>query len=121
MQTKYFRLAERIAIQSTHRVKIGAVLVKKGQVLSVGYNKVGKTHPKYRWCLHAELDVCLGIHRHDLTGASVYLFRHNRLGVVQLCRPCGTCQSVLKDLGVKSVCYTAGGREGDISFNEMRL
>jgi deoxycytidylate deaminase len=97
-----------MACKSDHRVKIGAVLVNKGQVLNVGYNKVGKTHPKYDWFLHAELDACLGIHRHDLTGATVYLFRLNRLGVVFNCRPCGTCQAVLKELGVRCVCYTTG-------------
>ena len=108
MQPKFFRLAEKIAYKSDHRVKIGAVLVNKGQVLNVGYNKVGKTHPRYDWFLHAELDACLGIHRHDLSGASLYLFRINRLGTVFNCRPCETCQSVLKELGVKSVCYTTG-------------
>jgi len=132
MQPKFFRLAEKIAYKSDHRVKIGAVLVNKGQVLNVGYNKVGKTHPRYDWFLHAELDACLGIHRHDLSGASLYLFRINRLGTIFNCRPCETCQSVLKELGVKSVCYTTGNTiyhpEGDFWDNkfephylEMRL
>ena len=108
MQTKFFRLAEQAAWKSDHRVKIGAVLVQKGQVLNVGHNHVGKTNPRYDWYVHAELDACLGIHRHDLTGATVYLFRLNRLGTVLNCRPCGTCQTVLKELGVRAVCYTTG-------------
>ena len=114
MQTRFFRLAEQVAHKSTHRVKIGAVLVRKGQVLNVGYNQVGKTHPKYDWFLHAELDVCLGMHRHDLSGATVYLFRRNRLGVVLNCQPCGTCQTVLKELGIRTVYFTSGNRAIEI-------
>lgn len=108
MQTRHFRLAKSIALRSDHRVKIGAVLVNKGQVLNVGHNRVGKTHPKYPWYLHAEMDSCLGIHRADLTGSTVYLFRANRLGTVLNCRPCGTCQTLLKELGIRAVYYTTG-------------
>lgn len=108
MQPKFFRLAEKMAYKSNHRIKIGAVLVNKGQVLNVGYNKIGKTHPRYTWFLHAELDACLGIHRHDFSSATLYLFRNNRFGTVLNCRPCGTCQVILKELGIKSVCYTTG-------------
>jgi len=126
MQNKYFRLASEVAPRSTHRIKIGAVLVRKGQVLNVGYNKVGKTHPSYPWYLHAELDACLGIYRHDLSGSSIYLSRVNSLGIHGLCKPCTVCQSVLKDLGVKSVCYTTGYCKGDLDgweppYEEMKL
>ena len=102
-------MARQVAWKSTHRIKIGAVLVHKGQVLNVGHNKVGKSHPKYPWSLHAELDACLGIHRADLRGASLYLFRTNSLGLHGICKPCDVCQSVLKELGIKEVCYTVNG------------
>lgn len=123
MQTKYFRLAKQIALRSDHRVKIGAVLVNKGQVLNVGHNRVGHTHPKYPWYLHAEMDVCLGIHRHDLTGATIYLFRSNRVGNVLNCRPCSTCQSLLVELGIRRAVYTTGSElvDGEPHYLEMRL
>jgi len=108
VQPKYFRLAKQFAWKSSHRVKIGSVLVRKGQVLNAGYNKIGKTHPKYPYFLHAEMDACLGVGHRDLRGAVLYLFRINSLGVTGNCRPCSVCQSVLKELGIRDVFYTTG-------------
>jgi len=118
MQTKYFRLAEKMAWKSDHRIKIGSVLVSKGQVLNVGHNKVGKTHPKYKWFLHAELDCCLGIGDRDLSSATIYLFRVNSLGQVGNCNPCPTCVRVLRELGVRSVCYTTGSYDLTVLIKE---
>lgn len=108
MQVKFFRLAKEAAYKSTHRVKIGSVLVNKGQVINVGWNKIGKTHPLYPWYLHSEMDCVLGIHRSDLTTATIYLFRINGLNRVLNCKPCTTCVGLLKELGVKRVCFTTG-------------
>lgn len=108
MNIRFFRLARISARKSTHRIKIGSVLIHKGQVLNIGWNKIGHTHPKYPYYLHSEMDACLGLDRRNLSGAVLYLFRINSLGVVGHCKPCGTCQDLLKELGIKAVYYTTG-------------
>ena len=108
MKMRFFELAKRMSHKSDHSHKIGGVLVKKNKVLSVGFNKC-KTHTKSNTVfrsIHCELDCILGAHEEDIVGATIYLYRQNKSGIVAISKPCIWCQKLLKDVGISKVCYT---------------
>ena len=118
-EKKYFLLAKSVSDLSDYgRIKIGAVIVHKKEIISVGYNQ-RKSHPLqkhlnvYRFdeddnCkhfLHAELSAILNSRNADLSGASIYVYRANKEGI-QNCRPCEACMQAIKEKGIKTVYYT---------------
>ena len=98
-----------MATHSPHRkFRMGAVLIKRNKVLSVGFNNPLKTHPKSnnKWkTIHAELDVLLGVPKDDLKGASVYVVRINKKGLMRSSKPCVDCQVLLEHAKIKEVFF----------------
>jgi len=106
-----FRLARELCFKSKHRVRIGAVVVNKKQIVGVGFNKMDKTHPLItsrnpKKKLHAEVDAIIGIDRRKLIGAIIYVYRERLDGKIGMCRPCPDCQAILKEAGVRKAFYT---------------
>lgn len=117
---KYFMLAKAASELSDYdRIKIGAVIVRKKEIVSIGYNHK-KSHPKqkelnaYRFedehdrCnhfLHAEMSAIVNSHYADLSDASIYVYRSNKEGI-QNCRPCAGCMKAIKEKGIKTIYYT---------------
>jgi dCMP deaminase len=109
MKLKYILLARKISKQSTHKFQIGAVLVKKNKILSIGYNQADKTHPKSPHpfkTIHAELDCILQISEEDVINTSIYIYREHANGELANAKPCIYCHGLLKNLGIKKVYYT---------------
>ena len=121
---RYFEVAKSIAKTSDYRrTKIGAVVVyKKKIILAVGCNTY-KTHPiqkyynKYRFSedscrahtLHAETQALLKISKYDdinLSEATIYTYRDLADGSLAKSRPCKSCMNIIKDYGIKRICYT---------------
>jgi deoxycytidylate deaminase len=107
----FFKLARNESLKSTFRVKIGAVLVRKGTPISVGHNYGTKTHPETRkfhpyQTIHAELDCLIGLERPLINGCTMYVYREKANGEIACCKPCSTCQQILRNYGVKRVFYT---------------
>lgn len=101
--------------------KLGAVLVKGGSVINVGFNQ-SSTHRFARkfgrhYTRHAELNCILGIPRCKSTGATVYVVRIKKDGSYGMAKPCQCCEDMLKFVGVKKVYWS------DIygEIREMRL
>lgn len=110
MKKNLIQLAARIAQNSTMTHKLGAVLVKGGSVINVGFNQ-SSTHRFARkfgkhYTRHAELNCILGISRHKTTGATVYVIRVKKDGSYGMSKPCSICKDVLKFVGIKRVYYT---------------
>ena len=42
----------------------------------------------------------------DISQATIYIYRQNKLGKKLLARPCPICMSVIKKLGIKRIEYT---------------
>ena len=107
MKKRYFDLARQISKKSTHRDHhIGAVIVKKNKVVSVGFNKA-KTHPKSPHNfkhIHAELDAILGVPLELLKGAEIYTYREKKDGSLGTSKPCSSCRSMLYLAKIKR-CY----------------
>lgn len=118
LELKYFKIAEEVSETSEFpRVKIGSIIVKKKEILSVGINQE-KTHPmQMRYnkfnsynvknaFLHAEIDAIRKVSIDDLEGSSIYIYRKDLIGNIAMCRPCRACMRAIKDLGIKNIYYT---------------
>ena len=118
---KFFDIAKNIAkLSSFDRVKIGAIVVLKQKIISVGYNSY-KTHPiqmyynRYRdipndanHTLHAEVQALLNVPKGiDLSHASLYTYReHIITHSLAKSRPCPSCIEMIKKMGIKKIYYT---------------
>lgn len=107
----WFNLARLESLKTDFRSRVGAVVVRKGKVVSIGRNHPHKTHPlmkKYHEhkTIHAEVDCIIGTDRDLLKGSVMYVYRELRDGTVAIAKPCEVCQLILKDIGIKKVYYT---------------
>lgn len=103
--------------------KLGCVAVYKGAVLAKGFNS-DKTHTvqeiynreRYKNCgnrylpsrVHAEISVLSKIKYLDIdfSRLHIYIFRELKNGQLAMARPCQSCFSALKAMGVKHIHYT---------------
>jgi deoxycytidylate deaminase len=119
---RFLKIARRQCQKSTKKIKIGAVLVRKGRVLNKAHNN-DKSHPlqkklnnlrfsdEYFECCshtqHAEFR-CLvpffnkGI---DLSDCSLFVYRENSKGQLGNCKPCPACSWMIEQLNIKRVIY----------------
>jgi deoxycytidylate deaminase len=114
MKIKYFNLAQKLSQKSDHkRCRLGCVIVKKGNILGVGFNKM-RTHsrsPHPFRTTHAELSAILSATRiDDLVGSDLYIFRQTKDGILANSFPCIYCQDLLKEFKIKTVFYTDKNR-----------
>lgn len=120
----YFNLARNACNYSDFtKVKMGAVLIYKGKILSIGWNS-NKTSPlqqelnKFR---NFEKDVSLtknSIHAEvaciakvkdlniDWGRVSIFVYRIKKDGSPGYARPCEGCQTLIKSIGIKNIYYT---------------
>jgi tRNA(Arg) A34 adenosine deaminase TadA len=108
-QHHWLDLAMKIAMDSTCRMRHGAVIVRGNSVLAVGTNKF-RNHPatikEYQHCsVHAEV-VALRRVGSSPAACDVYVARVSRTGEPRLSRPCDACWGVLMRSGVHRVVYT---------------
>ena len=107
----FFNLARIESLKVDFRSRIGTALVRKNIPISIGRNKPKKTHPlimKYDLykTIHAEMDCIIGIDRHLVNNSTLYIYRERKDGTLASSKPCSTCMSFLKDLGVKKIYHT---------------
>lgn len=125
-QISFFNVAKTISDNSDYSPhKIGCIVVYKGRIMSTGYN-TNKTNPtqktynkyrkfdtdKYPAKTHAEISAlskfvnsCYGL---DINWKQVeiYIFRQHKNGTLALAKPCTSCMSYIKHLGIKHIHYT---------------
>lgn len=105
-------VARYLATKSVMRHKHGAVVVKSGRVLGMGYNKA-RNHPSvvmegrhsFDCGYHAEA-VALKDAGENSRGATIFVARINRNGSDLLSKPCENCQKLIEESGVKNVIFT---------------
>lgn len=113
MKQRFFNIAKSASFESVHHAaKIGAVVVKRGSVIGVGFNKL-KTHPLSTnpwFTIHAEFDSILGCSKEDLANSDLYIYREDLNGNLACCKPCIYCQKLIASTGIKNVFYTDNGK-----------
>ena len=104
---KSFRLAKKeCSKNTTHRIKVGAVITKSGNTLATGHN-VAKTHPAIgTYYLHAEMSAILSARKHDLHGATIWVYRETADGMPAMAKPCSECMKLIVEVGITDVYYT---------------
>lgn len=99
-----------LALASKEKHRHGAVIIKKGKVISWGIN-VRKNDPNI--CsfpltesgVHAEVAAIKKANT-SLEGATIYVARINKTGQPLLSKPCERCQAAIEKAGIKKVIYT---------------
>ena len=125
-----FRLAKNASEFSDCHIKIGAVLMYKNKVVSVGYNTtksnpIQKAYNVYRNANGREYDVEHqndGLHaeimalqhatrsfKGDLSKCSIFVYSEKKEGckrLTRLTKPCNACSKRLEELGIRNIYYT---------------
>jgi deoxycytidylate deaminase len=114
-------LARAMAKRSLHReFSVGAVVTRRGQVISVGTNSGEKTHPATRNRMrrvHAEVDAIIGIDRDQLRNGIAWVYRERIDGTLGSAKPCPDCQRLLTLAGIREAIYT----DPDTGYGMMTL
>jgi len=110
---RWFRLAKKEAERSDYKLKVGAVVIKGGSVLSTGFNSVrhcaigSSKFTTWKESLHAERAALSKMNKEDISGCTVYIYRiHGLTGKPAFSKPCTQCAFMMRELGVKKVLYT---------------
>lgn len=108
-------MARMLAETSRERKRHGAVVVKNGNVVGMGYNKfrndpdqVSPEHIKTDCSYHAEF-VAIRQAGVNTKGATLYVARVNSKGLDRYSEPCNNCKQVIKVAEIKKVVYTEQG------------
>lgn len=106
---RHERLLDRaagVALTSTYRWQLGAVIARGGNILAVGANSF-RNPPSIdhkNATVHAEIAALKKVRNTD--GCTIYVARVNRLGTLRLARPCLACYTQLADAGIREIVYT---------------
>lgn len=117
----YFKAAKSMSELSEFKQHhIGAVVVYGHKIISSGCNS-NKTNPKQKRLnvhrfeadtpatIHAELSALLPlISRKDInfSDVSLYIYREHKSGELALARPCASCETLIRSLGIRQIYYT---------------
>lgn len=119
----YLSVARFAAAKSEARNTHGAVIVKGGRVLAIGYNKhrndpvfVSPEHIKTDCSRCAEMVAIKGAGTRNVKGAVIYVARVNNQGVDRNSKPCPRCQTLIERVGIKRVVYTTENGERNVSY-----
>lgn len=111
-QKAYMNVARFLATKSDLRHKHGAVVVKSGRVLGMGYNKhrndpgvIMEGRHRLDCGYHAEA-VAIKDAGGNARGATIFVARINRQGDDLLSKPCEYCQELIQESGIKNVIWT---------------
>lgn len=117
----YFNVARDISKMGDFgRIQIGCVVVYKHRIISTGYNSnktdtLQRKYNVYRFSgdypakIHAEtmaLKPLMGRKDIDFKKVELYVYREAKSGEPILARPCPSCMSLIKDLGIQYINYT---------------
>lgn len=99
-----------LALTSQEKHRHGAIITRKGKVISWGVNSLRNvpaicSNPKHEAGRHAEREAIRRANT-DLTGATIYVARINKSGGPLLSKPCKACQEAIEKAGIKKVVYT---------------
>jgi len=112
---KMLKHAIRVSELSEYKFQLGAVIFRKNQIISLGFNK-NKTHPlpnRYNkhGTIHAEVDAILHADPDLLSGSSILVCRHLKNGSPAMAKPCKMCERILFDFGIRDVYWTTNSTD----------
>jgi deoxycytidylate deaminase len=110
----FLALAMRAAEASSCNQRHGAVVVRSGSVLAIGFNKWRAERPGVAledkelqsMSTHAEMDALSRVK--NKRGVTVYVARVNKHGSEMFSRPCDDCYRNMLDNDIKRIVFTSG-------------
>jgi len=99
-------------MKSTYKQRLGAVVVYKGKIVGKGFNKVHSTGVPRLDGKHAEIEALNNTKARYRMGSTVYVCRLAKDGSLTLSKPCHTCYTIMKKLGVKYVYFSTSKEWG---------
>ena len=123
IQDEIFKLAQ--SVEPVRGARIAAAVVRRGKVISYGYNHK-KTHPfQTRFCknphaiffhaeVHAIKNALKSVDVEDLSKCELYIVRAkrnstNRKWITGMSKPCSGCQKCIDLFDLKNVYYSEEG------------
>ena len=120
LKSKFFTAAKAVAMSGNGvgtkgKFRLGAVLVEKNSVISVGHNSY-KTHPimasRTEWpFLHAEQHAIIRAGVDNCEGLDLYVARVLKNNELALSKPCSVCAKLIRNVGIKNVYYSTNAKE----------
>lgn len=120
---KFQKFGRKLLKLSTHpKYRMSCLMVKGGNIISVGINKVGSPPPYVKRLhknmgLHCEVDCLAGISKKASRGATIYIFGETVKGNNILTQPCFSCYSFIVLSQIKRIVFE--NRDG--SLEELKL
>lgn len=116
-----FRIAQKEALKSGfEQHRLGAVIVKSGNILSTGYNELRPSKTIGTTTLHAEAAAIKKLlERGDfkgLAGSTLYVTRFTRGGHIGLAAPCTSCMGLIRSVGIRRVLFSTVAGFGEINL-----
>ena len=116
-----FRIAEKQALKSVFKHhRVGAVIVKNGNIISTGFNELRPSKTTGTSTLHAEAAAIKKLlERGDfkgLAGSTMYVTRFTRAGNIGLARPCSACMGLIRSVGIRHVLYSTVEGYGELNL-----
>lgn len=128
---RFLLAAYKASLSSTGRFPIGAVLTIGSRIISSGFNRTEKSHPKQpsrisyggRLCAepHAELDCLIRAPYERIKGSNIYIARRLNNGDLGLAKPCYRCVHQLKSYGVNRAVYTTSSSLDEMVYKEVYI
>jgi len=110
-QRRFFEIAKKVARTSkASQFKFGVLIIKNGQIVSLGSNHPGKTHPKSKTrnsLIHAEFNAVIN-GRQNLYGSDIYIWRSGSSEQQLIATPCKDCMNLIREVGIKKIFHTTG-------------
>lgn len=96
--------------KSSYKKRMGAIVVSRGQIVGKGFNKVHSTgHPRFDG-KHAELEALNNTTAKHRKNSTVFVCRLTQDGRMAMAKPCRSCHTVMKKMGIKYVWYSTENR-----------
>lgn len=120
-QKSFFDAAKAVSeLSDFNRVHIGCIVTEGNRIISSGFNSM-RSHPiqkildKERFdadtphCLHAESMALIPLMNKkniNWKKCSIYVYRELKNGQLGMCRPCASCEKLIRSMGIRRICYT---------------
>lgn len=121
-EVKFLNSARKIAsLSADKKRKMGCIVVYKNKIIASGINS-DKTHPKQKLYnterfpedspakLHAEIAALAPLFNSfnhiNWSKVTLYIYRIKNNKPCGLAKPCPACIKLIKDIGIKKICYT---------------
>ena len=107
-----FEIAQKLSHLSEfdQRFKMSAVIMRRGRIIGMGYNKLktqGAKYPNLFSC-HAEIVAIINSkpYKNDLRGTDIYIYRETVDKIPAMARPCNTCYGAILESGISRIFYS---------------